>query len=694
MPTESTSFRELFSRGFNKTPHGLLFSNDIKTIFSIFLMCLDLKADSKDTTKSFFNAFTKNYPFSFSYKHAIEKMAHLEIDVEMNVTCINVSYSIKPSLAAKLLKIFMAANLLHTPADRTRSEPKEQVVLQPTPKGVAILHKYARAIGLKKIPPILLSDLNSMEIFMFERSTVSDSIIHSDYLIHILFTRMMGLKPNVWTPDGNPDELPRLSQLLDLKADNTFTFENMDYSSGGGFTLASQDSAESWADQLASFDLENTKRISPIAHRFFTNPDSDSHVQYYVSNKGLRLFQSKYFGKEKYKIDYCFTTKAIWQWLMDCTDILYPKEAVSVAALFLKCGLIAPILLPPSKNSKRKFFIDRCSFYTITKFGYELIQWNKGKDSVSSALNVTNAKFCNMAQETKSLSNLSISGKADSDESNSDTSTKGDNDNTQNGFHITELDEILKDPGMRYLFRRHLDMEMCAENLDSFFEIKKLLRKISLLRKIIDSHIKQIRAKTQSSQKRKLELAGPAIAKLGNECLELAYHIYSSYIMIGSPNQLNIDHHLREKITATMVDPQSPLSTRFHEHYSNSHIISDAPVKKEDVLVDIDTNKSFESKDDPILSITSPIVKGSITRPAPLDLNKIESDYITVKNHDSNSFFTTDESLTSTLGLLKKLGPLFEVVGKNIYELMKRDSLQKFLQSQIYREAFHLGKRK
>ena len=327
-----TTLHELASKSFSRTPNGLLFTNDLKTVYSLLLICLDLKEESAES-KSILNAFNKNYPFTFTVKTAIEKMGKLELSVNMSATCMSMSYAIKPALARHLLELFMSAKLLHTPADRTRSEPKEKVLLQPTPKGVAILQKYVKDIGLKKIPDIVLSSFNSLDFFTFERSSVTDSIIHSDYLIHILFIRMMGPYPNVWSPTKPADKVPSLGTLLEYDNDS-FTFENLEYSGANGFIsdIANQNLHEnidnSWLSQIPEKELQKEDRVSPFAHRFFTNPDSDSHIQYYVSDSGVRLFKSKIFGKHKTAIDYSFTSKSLWQWLMDCTDIMYPKDCL------------------------------------------------------------------------------------------------------------------------------------------------------------------------------------------------------------------------------------------------------------------------------------------------------------------------------------------------------------------------------
>ena len=116
---------------------------------------------------------------------------------------------------------------------------------------------------------------------------------------------------------------------------------------------------------------------------------------------------------------------------------------------------------------------------------------------------------------------------------------------------------------MRYLFRRHLEREFCVENLDVFIEIKRFLKKMTILKKLIDSKHGNKKPNIGASKNNIVRTIDSALMKQANECLEMAYHIYSAYIMIGSPYQLNIHHNLRQSISNIMLHPHSPLSEQF-----------------------------------------------------------------------------------------------------------------------------------
>lgn len=666
------TLHELTSKSFNRTSRGLVFTDDLKTVFSLLLICLKLE-DNTNTNKSFLSTFiNKQFPFTFSVSRAIDQMENLEIEVNMNTTCINISYSIKPEMAHYLLKVFMAAKLLHTPADRTRTKPKEKVLLQPTPKGVFILQKYVRTIGLKEVPSILTSTLNSMKLFTFERSSLTDVIIKNDHLLNILLSKILGTSPNIWSPNVINEKLPTLAELLEYSND-IFSFENVDYSKYDIFDDDVQEHVEvevPWIEKISPQLLNDKERKSPLAHRFFTNPDSDAHIQYYVSEGGLRLYPKK-FSKNNQNSDgyqnYYFSSKALWQWLMDCTDILYPEEASLFAVSFASCGLIIPI-----ENKTQKFKISKSQYYRISEKCLDLLHWKP--------------KIKNSKERTFS-DHSSLNGKSISIGSISDKSDLINRGSLEYDSNVIPLEKILKDPGMRYLFRKHLNNEFCSENLDSYIEIKKFLKKMVLLKKIIDSKSKKTKrtfeGKHNSYGNNINTTIDSALRKQANQCLELGYHIYSLFIMIGSPYQINIEYCLRESITNVLLGSSQD---------DNDTVASESIIKTELINEEHGDIKNNNNK------INEPVFTKRDIKPVPLNLNTEDVVSIEAKSMRSESIHkatpvgTASNSLSNTLCILKQLFPLFEVVEKRIYYLMKTDSLPKFIDSEIYKDVLALDK--
>ncbi|KAH3672731.1 hypothetical protein WICMUC_004137 [Wickerhamomyces mucosus] len=674
------TLHESISKKFEKTPDGSIFTKDLKTIFSLMIICLKLneKPQAKPSKLSFLSR--QSYPFSFTIQEALIAMSNLSLAIESSSTKTTISYSIKQELANSLLKRFMTAKLIHTPADRTRSEPKEKVLLQPTPKGVSIVQNYCETSGLRSneavntLAPILNSTFNSMELFYFERSSITDTIIYSEYFIHLLFIRFLGPSPNVWRSTNPPDDLPSLEHRLEI--DNEFDLSN-------GFTFEQYQAqiphpavnvqTEEKSFKRSIMKSKQSKRESPFAHNFFTNPESDSHIQYYVSNKGVRLYEDSKFGD--LVIKYCFNAKAGWQWLMDCSDIMNPKQASTILNLFFKNGLIEPIILYPSTvGSKITYPPLKTSFYTLIKKGWGISRWS----SNSKGITIAEGEEITIP----SLPNLTLSNQAVSDSlsnSEEDENPIIEQLREEGGLNIKN---VLNDPGMRYLFRNHLEKEYCAENLDVFIDIKHFNKKMSLLKNLNAALSKSNKIENENRIK-------VPMVKLINECLSSAYNIYSSYITIGSPYQLNIDHLLREKITYTMVDTSSPLRSHFRD--SNEKIIEKTYAKnqppyrddKDDLLAtEFEDAKSLES----IFSRTSlqDKISSKNTKHLSIDIPQVNS----IKNSSETPKTPTIEDVFSSLNLLFKLLPLFDILGKQILKMLEFDSFPKFIKSESFNNAF------
>ena len=382
---------------------------------------------------------------------------------------------------------------------------------------------------------------------------------------------------------------------------------------------------------------------------------------------------------------------------------MYPKEAVSVAALILKVGLIVPILLSPSKNSKRKFHISRSSYFTLSKLGWDIIQWNTENGIKQSINNFSNLKISSPTQHhidiDFTLTGNLIVGDEKEILQHDDDSHSIDIIPCSGAYPSNNLNEILKDPGMRYLFRRHLEKDLCAENLDVFIEIKKFLKKMTLLKKLLDS--KKTRegkhTKSKAFENNILATIDCALMKQANECLEVAYHIYSSYVMVNSPYQINIDHDLRESITKIMLHPQSPLSKSFPINFdspfhSKPKAVNHLPTRLPTNSTILVSKPATAMGGGNTIILKSPKMSAREFTPAPLSLTPLNKDYVPLDSLSDNVLYTSEDEdpLSVTLTVLRKLYPLFENVGKEMYRLMKIDSLQKFMVSDVYKEATSL----
>lgn len=463
----SKTLCQTVNKAFDKTPSGKIMEENIKDIYS--LLILNIKSNSRIRKFS----LGKQPPFSFSYEEGLRILQNLNYDIETSLSTISLSYAFGEDTAEILLQKFYESKLLHSPLDRTRNKIKQGIFLQPTPKGVAILCNFINKNGikLKALPPVIVSTLNSMELFTFERNYLSDKIVYSDYLVKILFIKIFGPKPNVWTPNNKEETFK-----VNINA-------NLDCLTGESVETINE--------------IRDTVYTSPLHHKYFTNPGSDAHVQYYVSTSGVRLFHNRIIKGVKHK--YVVSGKAIGQWLMDCTDILTTKTVVEIGNLFLKLGLLV--------SSDHQFSIGHDTFYTLSEDGKRLVQWYRNK-------------------QKKLRVNSSPS---------------------------RDLKGFITDPGLRYLFKIHSNNEFCGENIDCYNQLKLYTKKLKLLNKLIDYVEKHELSK---SPEYPLKFKSQII-KLSNDCLSLAYHIYFTYLSLDASFVLNIDYSLRKKVSSILVEQKN-----------------------------------------------------------------------------------------------------------------------------------------
>lgn len=715
------TLHEVTTKNFKRTPKGLIFTKDAKDIFCVVLLCLDkkgelTKADSKRKLfvgKETLGVGDETY-FTFMVKTCIEAMENLKIDIEMDFTTVSIFYSIKPEMSMQLLKLFSASKLLHTPNDRTRSEPGDKSLLQPTPKGVAILTKYVQDMGIRNIPEILYSNLNSAKLFSFERSAATDRIIYNEYLIKLIFMKMFGDHPNIWSPKMDNDKLPPLKELL-VRTCDVFSFDDFDFSDTN-FQKDFIDNTQQFGnenrfiDKSALFDnvnddlLDHINRVSPLSHRFFTNPDSDSHVQYYSTGSGLRVFFNKLFATSKVQskvIVFSFSTKAIVQWLMDCTDLVYYKEAVIVASLFYKTGLIIPITLSPSLSSKTKFRFGKKYLYTFSKLGCSCLGWNTehivklypdwaNYQSVDVDVGQEDSKHF---KKDELVSVKSLENNVKHDVFPALIEDESVNPLGKEIYPGTILSCILNDPGKRFLFKAHLDKEFCSENFCAYQEIKKFLKKMHMLDNLM-KHRMSIKPPDENDCKYTSIHAASEyrLIKEADACLSIIYQIFCTYIATGSPRVLNIDYTLRSSISLVILGSNSPISSKFEESFGDKGFYEHSP--------DMPVFGETASNEQPFQTHTDTFQCDQILNTDKIiktDFRRIEKPKIPeiIKNKSTSNRsngpenlnllqplenkVSTDTLIKQSFSILTKLNPLFEEVNQKLYKIMETDSLPKFL---------------
>ncbi|ANB14712.1 GTPase-activating protein SST2 [Sugiyamaella lignohabitans] len=497
-------------------------------------MVLSLRLSSKPQKEpSLF--FARSFPFSFSVSDALKAMKNMSISVDNGSTVTIIKCGI-PDNGEYFLDKFLTAKLLHCPGSRTRETIKASVLLQPTAKGFHFVERYCRRNGISNdnVSEMLLSEYNSMQCICLDRHHLTGEIMRSEGIVKLLFQRFMGPSPNTYDASNPPDEIAinNLSRIYGQKVE------------------LSLHSPISLIFETGNMD----QRVSPYAHRYFTHPDSDSLMQYYVSSKGVRLHQTREFydkRKSRVSVDFCVSGKAAVQWLSDCTDTIKPSESFALASLFLKYKLLEPITLEPSiSGSSDNIVVSRQAYYQLSDRGRRMVFWDRDhffrhKSQVEQTEEYEEDEFYTPG------SSFVMDEDDESDEvSNSKHSSPGRNNNT-NTSAIT-LQMILSDPAMCHLFREYLEENLCQENLLFY----KDMEKISDMYK----HLKLLK---------KLPNDKEPIESYSTTILSAIYGVLGRYFSPRAPYGLNIDAQIKRMIIEEMTTNQS--LTNDNKNNNNKH---------------------------------------------------------------------------------------------------------------------------
>ncbi|CAO2658754.1 Nn.00g064770.m01.CDS01 [Neocucurbitaria sp. VM-36] len=221
-----------------------------------------------------------------------------------------------------------------------------------------------------------------------------------------------------------------------------------------------------------------------------TQSDSDSIHEFSKCDIGVKLVKHRPTTSRQY--EYTFHGRNAAQWLMDCSTMVDPREAVEVGSLFLQLKLIAPV---DPRNSEHTFQPVKQVHYYITPHGERVAGWTLEEASIGGDVVIKSR----------------------------DGVTRDSNSNRTN--------VIIRNPSWRLLYREFLKETMCEENLSFYLEVQEFNR--------------QYRAAISDKGDNKVETI--------RETLAAAYGLYNAFLAPGSPNELNIDHGLRTQLATRMT---------------------------------------------------------------------------------------------------------------------------------------------
>lgn len=449
-------------------------------LFEIYaLMIIELKLEA---SPSRLRLGAKRVSYGFTTSQALTAMANMAMKITNTNLSTTLSYRIAPDVGRELLARFFDAHLVYCPSDRTLATvPSGNTMMQPTAKGVAVVTRFISRLGLSadKWPSIVVLVYNSLALINLQRNPLDDTLLLSPKLIKLLFSWMMGPLPNVWDPFNPPDPV-------------TIHPVHGNYPGIPPKRL-----------HLMPLGTTGKSEVLPYHHRYYTNPELDLLSQYYCATMGMRLV--KHVGS----VIRCFLGKGVCQWLMDCTDLDSPKQAVIIASHMMNLGLIIPVLELPLRLVPGQFTPHRSCYYTVSDVGLQGLRWqqpplNPFADSVKSAAGDGWIKAY-FADESPDML----------------------------------LAQVLNDPGLAQLFQQYLDLEVAGENLEAYTKLWWFECRIDKLVRLVQGSMIEP------------QLVSTAIA----ECKLTAFQIYVCHISDDLPYPVNIELKLKARVTRLFANP-------------------------------------------------------------------------------------------------------------------------------------------
>jgi hypothetical protein len=512
------------------TKRGRPFLKDTLDLFATLIVSLQLT-----THKQFFRSF----PNSFSTDEAAANLASLKFSQSNRgpdprepsrviTTTTTTTFSMTRDMAKAMSQHFMDARLIENAADPSSNLFKDRGVYVLTPKGLHVLERFISRNGINgdHLAHVFATQPICMKLLHLERRSVDDEIIVSQSVITALFRRFVGRQANY---------PPQTAQTLDPTA------------------------------------------------------------AYHERAKGIQVMemtdrQPSGMGKSQLVTQrHCFAALAALEWLCDFSSVVGREEAAEMAAQFVRFGLIALVSDKRKNNDSAIIFTVRGSapggnspvsqtgefrctakaLYRITDEGVRTARWDSragSKDSpTSSTANLSTTERSSFDKDgitSKALASsdakihrrISLAEKlnaAYTGDAAADRRTKESN--------TERLQFVIDNPTLCNLFREFLRDNFCEENLAFWLEVQDFKRKFNITSTASSAAFQ--RPPPDRPTGSKVNTPGQQAMEQHHESLiQQAYEIYTTYLAPSSQAELNIDHGLRNELSAYLSEVMQGLT--------------------------------------------------------------------------------------------------------------------------------------
>ncbi|KAH9021316.1 regulator of G protein signaling [Lactarius hengduanensis] len=527
------------------TKRGRPFLKDTLDLFATLVVSLQLS-----THKQFFRSF----PNSFSTDEAAANLASLKFSQSNRgpdprepsrviTTTTTTTFSMTRDMAKAMSQHFMDARLIENAADPSSNLFKDRGVYVLTPKGLHVLERFISRNGINgdHLAHVFATQPICMKLLHLERRSVDDEIIVSQSVITALFRRFAAREPN--------------------------------------------------------YPLPSNQNLDPTA-------------AYHERAKGIQLMdvsdrQSSSSGRAP-SHRYCFAALAALEWLCDFTSVVGREEAAEMAAQFVRFGLITLVSDKRKNNDSAIIFTVRGSapggnspvsqtgefrctakaIYKISEEGVRTARWEttrtgglRGSPNSSTA-NLSNAERSSLEKDGSSKPIPSSDAKIHRRISLAEklnTSYSGDAalDKRTKESNTERLQFIIDNPTLCHLFREFLRDNFCEENLAFWLEVQDFKRKFNITSSASSAAF-QRPIPERGTAAGKANTPGQQAMEQHHEALiQQAHAIYTMYLAKSSQAELNIDHGLRNELSAYLSEVMQGLTgTPFQGHIEADQLSS------------------------------------------------------------------------------------------------------------------------
>ncbi|KAI0310231.1 regulator of G protein signaling domain-containing protein [Amylostereum chailletii] len=501
------------------TKRGRPFLKDTLDLFATLIVSLQLTSH-----KQFFRTF----PNSFTTDEAAANLASLKFSqsnrgpdprepTRVITTTTTTTFSMTRDMAKAMSQHFMDARLIENAADPSSNLFKDRGVYVLTPKGLHVLERFISRNGINgdHLSHVFASQPICMKLLHLERRSVDDEIIVSQSVITALFRRFVGRQANYPTNASEP-----------------------------------QTPATAYTERSKGIQLMDTQERATAGRG-----QAQTHK-------------------------HCFMALAALEWLCDFTSVVGREEAAEMAAQFVRFGLIVLVSDKRKNNDSAIIFTVRGSapggsspvsqtgefrctakaIYKITDEGIRTARWEGARPRESPSTSSANlAERSSMEEKDKVVRGdakihrrISLVDKMDANY-NRDRHQTGKESNTD------RLRFIIDQPQLRYLFRDFLRDNFCEENLSFWVEVEDFKRKFNITSSASSALQPQLPAVPRPAPGK--NTPGQVAMEQHHEALiSQAFVIYKTYLAPSSQCELNIDHGLRNELSAYLSEVMQGLT--------------------------------------------------------------------------------------------------------------------------------------